>query len=66
LITKKDVVMVQWLTPNAKDLLKGLLNRDPKKRLGNKGIETIKTHPFFEEINWEALEKREVDPPFVP
>lgn len=26
----------------------------------------IKYHPFFNEINWDRLEKREVEPPFKP
>ena len=58
--------MDQWFSPYAKDLLKGLLNRDPKKRLGCKGVQTIKDHPFFENINWESLERKEITPPFIP
>lgn len=26
----------------------------------------IKYHPFFNEVNWDRLEKREVEPPFKP
>ena len=29
------------------DLLKGFFNKDPKKRLGHKGVEEIKAHPWF-------------------
>ena len=35
---------------NAKDLIKKLLDRDPKTRLAD--IEEIKKHPFFAKINW--------------
>jgi len=36
------------ISKECKDLLKTLLNRDPKKRLGsNGGAEDIKDHPFF-------------------
>lgn len=41
-----------------------LFERDPAKRLGVTG--NIRDHPFFKTINWAALEKREVDPPFRP
>ncbi|KAL2299713.1 hypothetical protein Nmel_012558 [Mimus melanotis] len=45
-------------------LLLQLFERDPAKRLGVTG--NIRDHPFFKTINWTALEKREVDPPFRP
>ncbi|TPX33472.1 hypothetical protein SmJEL517_g03615 [Synchytrium microbalum] len=50
----------------AKDLLKGLLNRDPNERLGNEGPEAIKNHPFFADINWSKLMARKYQPPFKP
>jgi hypothetical protein len=34
--------------------------------LGNNGTEEIKNHPFFEEIDWVAYYKKQVDPPFKP
>jgi len=33
---------------------------------GEKGIEEIKDHPFFESIDWGLLEAGYLDPPFVP
>ena len=41
-----------------------LFERDPSRRLGVVG--DIRAHPFFRTVNWLALEKREVDPPFRP
>lgn len=41
-----------------------LFERDPTRRLGIVG--NISLHPFFKTINWQALERREVDPPFKP
>lgn len=41
-----------------------LFERDPSRRLGVVG--DIRAHPFFRSINWSALEKREVEPPFKP
>ncbi|XP_076012709.1 protein kinase C delta type-like [Genypterus blacodes] len=54
----------RWITKESKDLLEKLFERDPSRRLGVVG--NIRAHSFFKTINWEALEKREVDPPFKP
>ena len=40
-----------------------MLVKNPKKRLVG---EDVKSHPFFEPINWEALSAGQVKPPFVP
>ncbi|GMF13624.1 unnamed protein product [Phytophthora lilii] len=48
---------------DAIDLLKKLLVRDPAERID---IDGVRAHPFFAEINWEKLEQKEVEPPFVP
>ncbi|XP_076891604.1 serine/threonine-protein kinase D6PKL2-like [Bidens hawaiensis] len=49
----------------AKDLIRGLLVKDPQKRLGYKrGATEIKQHPFFESIKWALI--RGIQPPEVP
>ncbi|PIA62391.1 hypothetical protein AQUCO_00200411v1 [Aquilegia coerulea] len=49
----------------AKDLIRGLLAKDPKQRLGYKrGATEIKQHPFFENINWALI--RGTQPPEIP
>ncbi|KAL2523399.1 Protein kinase superfamily protein [Forsythia ovata] len=49
----------------AKDLIRGLLMKDPKKRLGFKrGATEIKQHPFFDNVNWALI--RSIHPPQVP
>lgn len=52
---------------DAQNLLRGLLERDEKKRLGGvaDGAE-IRAHPFFSDINWEKMIDKELEPPFVP
>lgn len=62
-ITERDVEILPGFSPNAADLLRGLLQRDPADRLN---VVQIKEHPFFESIDWEALLARQVEPPFVP
>ncbi|XP_042358640.1 protein kinase C delta type-like [Plectropomus leopardus] len=54
----------RWITKEAKNLIELLFERDPSRRLGVVG--DIRAHPFFKTINWPALERREVDPPFKP
>lgn len=49
----------------ARDLLRKLLVRDPRKRLGSKkGVQELKEHPFFAETNWDGLLKE--IPPWRP
>ncbi|QDZ21561.1 serine/threonine-protein kinase [Chloropicon primus] len=48
------------------DLIKGLLQVDPEKRLGFFGIDEIMKHPWFKSVDWDALENGECDAPFVP
>ncbi|XP_069314742.1 protein kinase C theta type isoform X4 [Eulemur rufifrons] len=54
----------RWLEKEPKDLLVKLFVREPEKRLGVRG--DIRQHPLFREINWEELERKEIDPPFRP
>lgn len=49
----------------ARDLIRGLLVKDPQKRIAyRRGATEIKQHPFFEGVNW-ALVRSSV-PPHVP
>lgn len=54
----------RWLTKEAKNMIELLFEREPSRRLGIVG--DVRAHPFFKTINWPALERREVDPPFKP
>jgi hypothetical protein len=40
------------ISPDAKDLICQLLNKDFTKRLGVKGADELKMHPYFSDINW--------------
>lgn len=49
----------------ARDLIRGLLIKDPENRLGSvKGAAEIKQHPFFEGLNWALI--RCAVPPELP
>lgn len=68
LILKAKLGMPQFLSPEAQSLLRMLFKRNPQNRLGAgaNGINDIKTHVFFANIDWEKLKKREQTPPFRP
>jgi len=52
---------------DGKQFVKGLLNRNPKHRLGAIGdAEDLKQHAFFKTIDWKALSLKQVTPPFKP
>ncbi|KAH9482608.1 Serine/threonine-protein kinase SCH9 [Psilocybe cubensis] len=55
------------INDEGKQFVKGLLNRNPKHRLGAvRDAEELKEHPFFKGIDWVALAQKKVTPPFKP
>ncbi|CAK9327629.1 unnamed protein product [Citrullus colocynthis] len=53
------------LEHHARDLISGLLNKDPTRRLGSKrGSADIKKHPFFKGLNFALI--RSLTPPEIP
>ena len=55
------------LSEDAKDLIKKLLDRNVKTRLGsNKGIEEIKAHPFFSTLDFNMILQKKLPAPFIP
>ncbi|KAJ5625883.1 hypothetical protein N7510_002192 [Penicillium lagena] len=55
------------LSTEGRNFVKGLLNRNPKHRLGANGdAKELMAHPFFHDIDWEALCRKQVIPPFKP
>lgn len=69
MIEEEDIPMPEkYLPPTGRDLLSKLLQRNPSKRLGfgDTGSEDIQKHKFFSSINWDALYKKELAPPFKP
>ncbi|EFQ26420.1 uncharacterized protein GLRG_01564 [Colletotrichum graminicola M1.001] len=55
------------LSQEGRNFVKGLLNRNPKHRLGaTDDAEELKRHPFFADIDWDLLAKKLISPPFKP
>ncbi len=51
----------------AREILAGLLDRNPQTRLGSTNdAAEVKAHAWFADIDWIALEERRVVPPFKP
>ena len=65
---KKDIILPNNFSDEAKDLITKLLNLDPKQRLGAgpNGFKNLKNHKYFEGINWDDLENKKIKPPFIP
>ncbi|RAK74583.1 cAMP-dependent protein kinase catalytic subunit pkaC [Aspergillus fijiensis CBS 313.89] len=57
-----------YLHPDAVDLLSQLITADLTKRLGNLhgGSEDVKNHPWFAEVTWDRLARKDIDAPYVP
>ena len=58
-IVEEPVAMKSYFSSEATDLLTGLLERDPLKRIGcdpaKGGADELRQHPFFAEINWDDV-----------
>ncbi|KAL8848477.1 MAG: hypothetical protein Q9221_006529, partial [Calogaya cf. arnoldii] len=55
------------LSNEGRNFVKGLLNRNPRHRLGAvNDAEDLKVHPFFNDMDWDALANKRIVPPFKP
>ena len=50
----------------AADFINKTLQRKPTNRLGLNGPEEVKNHIWFKDIDWEALEAKQLEAPYVP
>eukprot|EP00298_Acanthocystis_sp_HF-20_P015759 c21254_g1_i3.p1 GENE.c21254_g1_i3~~c21254_g1_i3.p1 ORF type:complete len:232 (+),score=76.00 c21254_g1_i3:549-1244(+) len=65
ILTKEPEYDPTRFSPDAIALCSELLNKDPEQRLGAKGAQEIKTHPYFESINWEEMLHRKSQSPLT-
>ncbi|KAJ9140386.1 hypothetical protein P3X46_031040 [Hevea brasiliensis] len=67
-IIKEKVKLPPYLSIEAYSLLKGLLQKEPSRRLGSGpgGGDAVKGHKWFRSINWKKLDARELQPKFKP
>lgn len=56
------------LMPETCEMIEALLAFDPLTRIGclTSGAADVMAQPFFRSVNWVALERRELPPPYMP
>ncbi|KAL1566860.1 cGMP-dependent protein kinase [Salvia divinorum] len=65
-IVKGQLTLPQDFSNEAVDIITKLLEVEESARLGSQGIDSIKAHPWFHDIDWEGLaECRVVVPPDI-
>lgn len=67
-ILKGKVKFPSGFDPNAKSIIKHLLDSDLTKRYGElkNGVKDITEHRFFKKFEWKKLEKKELPAPYCP
>ncbi|XP_043283405.1 ribosomal protein S6 kinase beta-1-like [Venturia canescens] len=67
-ILKGRLALPQYVTVDARDLIRKLLKRQVAQRLGSgpEDAQEIINHHFFKHINWQDVISRKLDPPFKP
>ena len=64
-IYKKKLKQDPLISDTAFNLIKNLCKTNASERLG-KNVSEIKSHKFFEDVDWIKLEKKQITPPFKP
>ncbi|KAI0481437.1 Pkinase-domain-containing protein [Xylaria cf. heliscus] len=67
-ILRGKVKYPAYVHPDAQDLLERLITPDLTKRLGNLygGPQDVKGHPWFAEVTWDRLSRKDIDAPYTP
>lgn len=67
-ILKGHIHYPRSMDPLSKSFVRALLVTDRTKRLGNLigGAQDILDHPWFRGVDWDALERREINAPIIP
>ena len=57
LLFKPDLMWPEdeYLPPAAVDLVEKLLAFEPSERLGHNGVEEVKSHEWFADVDWDTL-----------
>ncbi|KAM4687158.1 protein kinase C iota type-like [Rhinophrynus dorsalis] len=66
---KSPIQIPDFLSDELRYFLKGLLQKNPKVRLGchpKLGFLQIKRHPFFHSLDWEMVANKRLQPPYKP
>lgn len=68
LITTGELQFPAFVTPQARELITRLLDKNPKTRLGSgdSDAEEIRQMSFFSSIDWKSLNDRKITPQWIP
>ena len=61
-IQKGKLSLPKYLSKEARKICVKMLNKDPKKR---PTLEQLMSDPFFEDIDWDLLQKKKLSPPVI-
>lgn len=63
-----DAAIPAYFSAHAKSIVQAFFVKNPEERLGSgpTAAAEVKAHPWFAEINWEALYAKQLPPPFIP
>lgn len=64
-VLNEELVFPEHLSDECKSILKGLLDKDPGDRLGNKSVKEIFKHPWCKDMPWKDIKRKNFRPPFV-
>ena len=67
-IIHNELTFPPYVSPEARDIISKLLNKDPKSRLGasDNDVEDIKCQPFFSSLNWNDVLEKKIVPEWKP
>jgi serine/threonine protein kinase len=57
-IKREKPKMPPGLSPQCKDFILRTMAKNPEERLGNKGAGEVKSHPWFQDTDWNLVMKR--------
>lgn len=62
-IARGQLNLPDTLSHQAVDLIKKLLEVDEKSRLGSQGIDSVKSHPWFKDVDWKGVREQTAPAP---
>ena len=62
-----ELKIPNFVSPEAAEILRRLLERDPNKRLGGsiRDAQEIKEHPYFKDVDWDKVYNKQINPPTI-
>uniref|UniRef100_A0A2P2I6Y8 non-specific serine/threonine protein kinase n=1 Tax=Hirondellea gigas TaxID=1518452 RepID=A0A2P2I6Y8_9CRUS len=68
LIVYEEARFPRTISPEARELLRSLLVKNPHQRLGGgvRDAAEVQEHPFYSNMNWDDVLNKKIPPPFIP